>query len=879
MKHWKPVLIPHLIALGIFFVVAFIFTAPAFSGKSIAAHDTQQHKGLVKEIADHRDEFGEEPLWTNSVFGGMPATQISVIYSKNLIRYIDTLPNKLGFPRAATRILKYLIGIYILLMALRIPWKFSIAGAIAVALSSYLLIIIQAGHNTKANAIAYVAPTLAGIILTYRGKYLLGGALTALFFALNLVANHVQITYYMGLSLIILGVVEAIKSFKNGTVKPFVTSTLIVFGAVGLALGVNNTNLRMTADYVKDTQRGKSELAIKQRQAEERAKKAEEARLEAIKKAKEKAAKDSNFEFNEADYLPPDKAYASRWSYGKLETFTLLAANFNGGGSADDYKYIIDDSKIVSQLKRSYTSRGANKRQAQKEAEKQFERVSPAFYWGPQPGVNGPTYIGGGLIFLFLLALFTVKSRLKWWLLGTAILGVFIAWGKNFLPFFNFMFDYFPAYNKFRAVTMAMFLTEIAVPVLGFIFIKELIGGKLNNDHVFKMLKIIGGVVVAVLLMLLITPKTFLSFEGSVDSRVPESLIDSLKADRVLLLKRDLILSLVSVLVFAGVVYALLKNKAKQGVLAIVLGVAVFGDLYIVDSRYFNESLFERKKNVLTPFDKSDASKFLEQNHPGNYRVYNASKGFNGSINDASTAYYHRDIGGYSSVKLMIYQDLIDFNLGSELNAIDREIRQLFQSQQFSLPAIQQIMANKNVVNMLNTKFLILNPAGQPVENPFAFGDAWLVNNIISKESPDSVLFGLNNYNLRKTALTLGDNSSRKYTGNGRVKLEEIRSNYVAYNVESDSTQYVVSSEIYYKYWNAYIDGNPVDLDRVNYVLRGVEVPAGKHKIEFKYEPDVYYVGENISLACSSILLLIFGWAVYNEFKRKNNTLLNLNDE
>lgn len=238
MKHWKPVLIPHLIALGVFFVVAFIFTAPAFSGKKVAAHDTQQHKGLVKEIADHREEFGEEPLWTNSVFGGMPATQISVIYGKNLVRAIDTLPNKLGFPRAATRILKYLIGIYILFLALKIPWKFSIAGAVAIALSSYFLIIIQAGHNTKANAIAYVAPIIAGIIITYRGKYLLGGAITALFFALNLVANHVQITYYLGLSLLIFGAVEAVKAIRNKQIKPFLISSCVAVSAVVLALSL-----------------------------------------------------------------------------------------------------------------------------------------------------------------------------------------------------------------------------------------------------------------------------------------------------------------------------------------------------------------------------------------------------------------------------------------------------------------------------------------------------------------------------------------------------------------------------------------------------------------------------------------------------------------
>lgn len=874
MKHWKSVLIPHLIALGVFFVIAFIFTAPAFSGKKIAAHDTQQFKGLVKEIADHREAYDEEPLWTNSVFGGMPATQISIIYAKNLIKSIDTIPYHLGIPRSAVRILKYLIGAYILFLALKIPWKLSIAGAIALALSSYFLIIIQAGHNTKANAIAYVAPTLAGIILTYRGKYLLGGALTALFFALNLVANHVQITYYMGLSLLILGAVEAVKAIRTKSIKPFVFSTLVVFGAVGLALGVNNTNLRMTADYVKDTQRGKSELAIKQRQAEQKAKKAEEARLQAIKEAKERKKNDKNYEFDEANFLPPDKAYATRWSYGKIETFTLLAANASGGGSADDYSYIIDDSEVVDQMKKSFVSRGASRRQAEKEAEKQFSSVSPAFYWGDQPGVNGPVYIGGGLIFLFVLALFTVKSRLKWWLLGTAVLGILIAWGKNFLPFFNLMWDYFPGYNKFRAITMALFLTEIAVPVLGFIFLKELVKGELDKAHVFKMLKIVGGVFLGLLFFLYVSPKSFFDFEGAVDGRLPESLLDAVQADRVLLFKKDVLITIGSVLVFAAVVFAIVKEKAKMSVLATVLGIAIFGDLYIVDNRYFNESMFEREKSVLVPFEKTNATQDLEANHPGNYRVYNASRGSNGAINDASTAYYHRDIGGYSSVKLMIYQDILDFNLGSEMSQVDQELQRLTRSGNFSPQYFQQTFANKNVMNMLNTKYIIVNPQAPAIENPYAFGSAWCVDRVVHYDEPDSVLFKLQDFNLKKTAVLFGEKDNVKFGGTGKVELVKDRSNLMEYQFSSESNEFVVFSEVYYKYWKAYIDGKPADLKRTNYILRGVEVPAGQHKIELRYEPDVFYQGESISLVCSSLLLLLFGFAVFKEFKKKNEVLL-----
>lgn len=874
MDSWKTKLLPHLIALGVFFVVVFVFCAPAFQGKSIKAHDTKMHKGLSKAIVDHREDFQEEPLWTNNVFGGMPAFQISVLYPKNLIKYLDVLPRTIGLPNSAAIILKYLIGFYILLLALKVPYKYAIPGAIAFALSSYLLIILQAGHNTKANAISYVAPAVAGILLTYRGKYLLGGAITALFFSLNLVANHVQITYYIGLSLLILGVVEAVKQIKGGQLKHFLTASAVAVAAVFAAVLVNNTNLRLTADYVKDTQRGKSELAIKERQKQEQAAVAEKQRIAAIEQAKEKAANDDSFVFSEADFLPPAKAYATMWSYGKLETFTLLSANFNGGGSADAYEYLFDESAFVDDIKKQM--RGSSKSAIKKTSKEQFENVARAYYWGDQPGVNGPVYIGSGLVLLFLLGLFAVKSHLKWWLLGTAALGVFIAWGKNFLPFFNFMFDYFPAYNKFRAVTMALYLTEFAVPVLGFLFIKEVVKGEIEKPKAMTALKFVGGGFVAVLSVMYLFASQLFSFEGSVDVNIPASMIDFVKEDRLILFKKDLLMALLFTLATAGVVYAIINEKLKSTIAAVLLGLIVFGDLFIVDTRYFNESIFERSKKVVTPFDQIDPSKDLLKKDQGSYRVYSAYLGRSGATQDASTAYFHQDIGGYASVKLMIYQDLLDFTLGREMDLVSNNTNQVIRQNPalFNNPmAMQQfsnsLFVNTPVMNMLNTKYVFAHPQAPYLINNNALGNAWLVKQVLAKPSADSVLFNLTEVDLKTTALSESTENKLGFSGEGSVKLIESKANHLKYTFSSATQQFVVFSEVYYKGWNAYVNGELVPHEKVNYILRGLQMPAGQHEIEFKFEPPLYAQGENISLAASLLVILLFGFAIYQEVKKK----------
>ena len=850
MEALRKKFIPHLISFFIFVTLAIFFASPAMKGMRIDAHDTNQNKGMSKEIWDHRDEYQEEPLWTNSMFGGMPSFQISIAYPKNLVRQIDKVLG-LGLPHPINTIFKSMIGFYILLIILRVPWEYSIAGAIAFSLSTYFIIILQAGHNTKAIACAYMAPTIGGVILAYRGRIMLGGVITALFFSLNIAANHLQVTYYLGLSLLLFGLIELGFSIKNKTLKTSIPSILVCVGALVLSLAVNNTNIRLTQEYVKLSQRGTSELEIKKRQKEEKAKQATEARENAIKRAKKqeeldaqnkKIKEEDKFVFNEADYLPGDKAYATNYSYGWGESLSLLVPNIRGGGGADEHKGT--------------------------KANKAFKSQSGMLlYWGKQPSVSGPVYIGACIIFLFVLGAITVKNNYKWWLIGTFILGLFISYGKNFLPFFNFMFDYFPFYKGFRAVTIGMVISELAAPILGFLLIKEIITGEIEKERVLFGLKIAGGTLVAILLLLYLKGPDLFEFSGRFDDKVGERGANILQKERIKIFKEDILRSLLFVLLSAGTVFILIKSWFKPQYVAIILGLVVIADLYPVNQRYLNEDNYVKKKKSKKPFNKKPAySIFL--NDPSEFRVFNTVGGYGSAINDASTAYFAKDIAGYSSVKLMIYQDLLDLSLGQEMQQVSGTIQQMLQQiNGIDRNYTNQLLSKNNIINMLNTKYIIYDNNKPAYENPFAFGNAWLIKNKIHHASPDSVMFNLRKENLRESALIIGENSNKQYSAQGAIKLINYKTNHLTYEFESSSNQFAVFSEVYYKDWNAYIDDELVDIIRSNYALRGLEVPVGKHKIEFKFEPAIYYQGENISLIASLILFGLLGFVVYKEIK------------
>jgi hypothetical protein len=794
---FKKVL-PYLAGVVIFILIAIFYFSPLLEGKKLFQSDIANYQGASKEISDFRDQTGEEALWTNSMFGGMPAYQISVKYTGNLLRYFDKI-FQLGLPGPANLVFLYFLGFFILLLVMRVdPWL-SIAGAIAFALSSFFFLIIDAGHNSQAHAIGYIAPTLAGIILVFRKKYLLGGILTALFLSLELLTNHPQITYYMVMIAFIYGITEMVEAIRRKEYFPFLKSVGVIFLASVFALLTNITSLWATYEYGKYTIRGKSELTS------------------------EKENRTSGL----------DKDYATQWSYGKAETMTLLIPAFYGGSSGQK---ISQNSKIVDALKANNIPESSIK---------QFTSQPVSFmYWGTQPFTSGPVYVGSIICFLFILGLFVVKGRIKWWLLSATVLSILLAWGHNFMAFTEFFMNYIPGYNKFRAVTMTLVIAEVAMPLLGILAVKEIFDNPKDQKRHFNALKIALIFIGGISLIFALVPDMFLNFTGPNDKMImqdqyqfPDWLVQAVRDERLNLLRNDAIRALVFVLISAGLIWAVIFNKLKKQYVPFILMVLFLIDMVIVNKRYVNNDNFTSKSKVENPFSPSPVDEQILQDKSLDYRVFNVSVN---TFNDASTSYFHKSIGGYHGAKLRRYQELIDYQISKN---------------------------NMQVLNMLNTKYIIFNDQSnkEVVQlNTDALGNGWFVKGYKIVANPDEELNALTKFNPKDTVIIdkRWEKALSSYSP-GRdsldvIKLEEYKPNHLIYSYQSKNNGLAVFSEIYYPMgWITTVDDKPVLHFRVNYVLRGMVLPAGTHKVDFIFHPDVYYFGEKISLVSSIILLTL----------------------
>jgi hypothetical protein len=795
-------LAPFLAAIVIFVMIVMVYFSPLLEGQKIKQHDIAQWKGMSKEIVDFRTKTGEEPLWTNSMFGGMPAYQISVQYKANLVKYIDQL-FKLGLPHPAGLTFLYFFGFFILLLVLGIdPWL-CMAGAIAFAFSSYFFIILEAGHNSKAHAIAYMAPVLAGFILTYRGKYLAGGLLTALFLSLELLANHLQITYYLGLILVAFGISEFIFHVKEKNLKSFFMATAIVLAAGFIALGTNITNLVSTYQYGKETIRGKTELTS------------------------EKENRTSGL----------DKDYATGWSYGIGESMTLLIPNVRGGASAGSVGVKSETYKVLKQnnIPEASIMQAIN---------------NLPMYWGNQPIVSGPVYVGAILIFLFMLGLLIVENRYRWWLLAATVLSVMLAWGHNFMPLTDFFFTYMPGYNKFRSVSMTLVIAEFTIPLLGILALRKLFSDGADKKKLIRQLAYAAGITSFITLIFALLGASMFNFVSSQDAHYkdyfPDWMMAAIRADRASMLTADAWRSFIYILLAATAIWAYLTSKLTKYPVFAILAVLILVDLWSVNKRYVNDNDFARKSQVNVPFQPSPADELIMKDNDPDYRVMNMMVS---PFNDASNSYFHMSIGGYHGAKLRRYQELIEHHLSRN---------------------------NMNVYNMLNTKYFIIpgedkQPAVQL--NMQALGNAWFVNDVKLVKNADEEIDALTNFNPSETAV-VDKRFEADLTGHiitkdttGMIVLKEYKPNHLTYESNAGSDQLAVFSEIYYANgWNAYIDGKISPYFRANYVLRAMIVPAGNHKIEYKFEPKVYRTGEKISLASSLLLIVlligggIFGW-------------------
>jgi hypothetical protein len=810
----KPIL-PHLIAVLLFMVVSFVYFYPVLEGKVLKANDSTVSKINSKEIQDFREKNGREPLWTNSIFSGMPAYLISTRYPGNLIKYADTFLRMFKMPVSV--LFLSMLGFYILLLIFEVdPWL-AMAGAMAYGLSSFFFQILGAGHNTQAIALAYVAPMIGGIYYTYRHDALKGALFTTFILALEIQANHPQITYYALICLLIFGIVEFVYSLKNkSVVKFFKTSALLIIPFI-IAIGINFASLYTTYEYGKYSIRGKSDL--------------------------------TGENVNSTSGL--NKDYITNWSYGVDETFNLLIPNYKGGSSRP-FDRTSETYKILSQN---------NNQAAANELQK---------YWGTQPGTDGPHYVGAIVFFLFVLGLILIKGPEKWWLLAATILSIMLAWGKNFMPFSNLFIDYFPGYNKFRAVTMTLVIAEFCIPLLGFLALRDIFNGTTTKKEIIRGLKIAAGITVGFILLIIIFPGIAGSFLGQNESEYPGWLKNALITDRKVLLRSDAVRSLVFILLSSGVILGFIFEKLRKEYAILIITVLVVLDLWTVDKRYLDADRFERQSTIQKSFTPSVADAFILKDR-SQHRVLNLQSPFN---DNSPTSYFHKSIGGYHGAKMERYQELIDSCIYPELGAFGGAAK---KAQSFE--ELQTAFNNTSApaLNMLNTKYVIFNPTFPPLINLNALGNAWFVEKPVIVENANKEISLMNFFNPSKEAIinnTFKDQITKStfpLKENEKIDLVSYQPDELHYKYVAKEEKLAVFSEIYYPAgWTCYIDGKESKYFRTDWVLRGMVVPAGDHEIKFAFKPASYYVGNKISLASSVLLILLFAGYFFTKFKMKS---------
>ncbi|MDZ7738874.1 MAG: hypothetical protein U5K32_07395 [Bacteroidales bacterium] len=804
--------VPHLTAIIIFIALTLAYFSPALDNKALLTHDTTVFAGTVEEIKDHRQEYDEEPLWTNSLFGGMPAYLISTQYPGNLFKPLYNIFRSPGIPIAPVLLL--MIGFYIVLISFRVnPWL-AILGSIAYGFSSYFFVILAAGHNTKAMALAFMAPLIGSIVYAYKRDRLIGSVFTAFFLTMQLIANHLQITYYTFMIVLIFGIVELIFAIRDKYLPELLKTTALLIGAVIIALSINFANLYVTFEYGKYSMRGESELSSNQED------------------------KTSGL----------DRSYATNWSYGIDETLTLLIPNLKGGATQPFDR----DSETVKTLR-------------QNNAAQYVQGIYQ--YWGTQPNTSGPVYVGAIIVLLFIMGLVLLKGPYKWWLLAATLLSIMLAWGKNFMFLTNLFFDLFPGYNKFRAVTMILVIAEFCMPLLGILVLDRILKKEIKKPELIKAFKIGIGITGGILLLFLLFPGLAGSFISANELQYPDWLKASLIADRKEMLRTDALRSLAFVTAAAIIIYLAYSGKLKNKQAIFILAFLVVIDMWFVNRRYLNEDNFVRQNEAERQFTPTAADNYILKDSTI-HRVLNLTVS---PFNDGTTSYLHHSIGGYHGAKIRRYQDLIENSISPEINRLTKRLNSISSADQ-----LDTAFRDLNAMNMLNTKYIIINPDNPPLVNSSALGNAWFVDSFILADNPDEEIEAVNIIDPaheavvnKKHADKLKDIGQTDNTS-GTISLVSYKANELVYDYNSTAPRLTVFSEIYYpEGWNAYIDGEAAEHFRVNYVLRAMVIPEGEHELIFRFEPESYKTGNTVSLAGSVIMILMIAALVYYFIRRK----------
>jgi len=810
-----------LLIIFLFFVVAFAYFPALLEGKEQVAHDVKTYQGMSKEMADFKKETGEQTLWTNSMFGGMPTYFIGVRFKGNIFEELNML--LCSVPRPASYLIISFALFFALLCLLNVNRWIAFGGALLYGLNTFFFVVVQAGHMSKANTLGYLSLVIAGILLAYNRKQLIGALLAAIGLTLMLAANHPQMTYYGGFMVAIIAITYFIYAIKEKTLKEFFKASALLLLALVLAVGANFGRIYTSMEYSKYSMRGKSELTPK--------------------------------DANATSGL--DKDYILTYSYDLGEAMTSFIPRFKGGGMSET---LGEKSEVYQLIEKSQGAAQAKK----------FTQGLP-LYWGSQPIANAPFYFGAVLCFLFVLGIFLVKGKERWWILATVVVAFLLSLGKNLPWLAHFMVDYFPGYNKFRDVKNIIVIQNFAMALLGVLALKEVYLRNIDKKKFMNALKYSFAITGGLALIFILIPSLAGNFRGNSDGQLvqygwPEQLINALMADRKMVLRADAFRTLIFVTLSAAGVWAYFQGKLNAKLAIVAFVVLVLADMWPINKKYFNNDHFTSKQKALVTYPKTAADEYI-LNDKDYFRVLNMSQSVS-TFNDASTSYYHKSIGGYHGAKMQRYQEMIEHHIFRDMQMISTRLRNYNPESGF-----ETVFAGLNALNMLNTKYVIYNNDAAPIPNPVVLGNAWMVEEVKMVNSPDEEIDAIDKVDLLQTAVVekryvkFIDGKSFNKDLSGEIKLTSYAPNKLVYQFNASSEQLVVFSEIYYpKGWVATIDGKEQPHFGVNYILRGMLVPAGRHEIVFSFKPKSFETGNSVSLASSLLLLLAtgalawFGW-------------------
>ena len=821
--------LPDVLAVLLFAVISYAYFFPAdIEGRILYRHDSSAGRGAGQEASVYHEQTGKTTRWTNATFGGMPTYQTAPSYKSTdgLGKLVKAY--HLWLPENVWYLFVYLLGFYILLRAFDFRWYLAALGSVVWAFSSYFLIIIAAGHIWKVMALAYLPPMIAGLVLAYRGRYLWGLIVTAIFAAFEVNANHVQMTYYYLFVIFFMVLAWLAEAVKKKQMAHFWKATAAC--AVGAALGIciNISNLYHTWQYGQESMRGKSELV------------------------KKNAANQTSSGL--------DRDYITQWSYGIGETWTLLIPNTKGGASFP----LVMNKTAMEHADNNYIQI--------------YQQLTQ--YWGEQPGTSGPVYVGAFVLMLFILGLFIVKGPMKWALLAATVLSILLSWGRNFMGFTDFFLDYIPMYAKFRTVASILVIAEFTIPLLAMLALKQVVEEN-NLKTLGKPLVLSFGLTAGICVLFALMPSLFFSdFVSSAElhamSQIPADqlnpLLDNLREMRRAMFTADCWRSFWIIVIGAGILLLYLTKKMKATYAVGAIMVLCLIDMWQVDKRYLNDEMFVEKSQRDAPQPMTATDQQILQDKSLDYRVLNLASN---TFNENETSYYHKSIGGYHAAKLRRYQEMIDAYIAPEMQKL--------------MPAIADAQGDMTkvagdslypVLNMLNTKYVIMPLQGGqtvPIQNPYAYGNAWFVDKVNYVDNANQEIDMIGKLNLRHEAVA--DKKFQQQLGaavdqeNAVVTIKSYEPNHLTYDVQSDKGGVVVFSEIYYPGWTATIDGQPAELGRVNYILRALNVKAGQHQVELSFHPKSVERTETIAYVAFVLLLLAVAAVVFVEWKKQKKTV------